>query len=156
MERQAQRDAVARHNAESLSGPSDRRRGRRSRLTEGRQATPRALILRGPCPERDGILNWTTLPEDEHAVMTLDGAGRRTGHDLIIPPNATLLRLPPDSPGLNPVEGVLLYLREQRLSCRVHDGYSATLYAIASAWLQLTPESVRSLRQYPWITQVSK
>src|ERR1700710_3193445 len=59
MERQALRDAVVRYNAESVSGLSDRPRLRRSRLTDGQQATLRGLILRGPDPERDGISSWT-------------------------------------------------------------------------------------------------
>jgi putative transposase len=59
MERQALRDAVVRYNAEGVSGLSDRPRTRRSRLTEGQQATLRALILRGPAPERDGVSSWT-------------------------------------------------------------------------------------------------
>lgn len=59
MERQALRDAVIRYNAEGVSGLSDRPRLRPSRLTEGQQATLRALILRGPDPERDGVSNWT-------------------------------------------------------------------------------------------------
>jgi hypothetical protein len=33
-----------------------------------------------------------TLPEDEHAVMVLDGAGWHTSHDLVIPANVTVLR----------------------------------------------------------------
>ena len=59
MERQALRDAVIRYNAEGVSGLSDRPRLRPSRLTEGQQATLRALILRGPDPERDGASSWT-------------------------------------------------------------------------------------------------
>jgi transposase len=59
MERQALRDAVVRYNAEGVSGLSDRPRTRASRLTEGQQATLRALILRGPDPERDGVSSWT-------------------------------------------------------------------------------------------------
>jgi transposase len=59
MERQALRDAVVRYNAEGVSGLSDRPRLRLSRLTEGQQATLRALILRGPDPERDGVSSWT-------------------------------------------------------------------------------------------------
>ena len=42
-----------------VSGLSDRPRTRPSRLTEGQQAALRALILRGPDPERDGISSWT-------------------------------------------------------------------------------------------------
>ena len=59
MERQALRDAVVRYNAGGVDGLSDRPRIRPSRLTEGEQATLRALILRGPDPERDGVSSWT-------------------------------------------------------------------------------------------------
>ncbi len=50
MERQALRDAVVRYNEEGVDGLSDRPCVRASRLTEGQQATLRALILRGPTP----------------------------------------------------------------------------------------------------------
>ena len=59
MERQALRDAVVRYNAEGVNGLSDRPRTRPSRLTEGQQAALRALILRGPDPQRDGMSSWT-------------------------------------------------------------------------------------------------
>jgi transposase len=59
MERQALRDAVVRYNAEGVSGLSDRPRIRPARLTEGQQATLRALLLRGPNPDRDGVSSWT-------------------------------------------------------------------------------------------------
>jgi DDE superfamily endonuclease len=39
-----------------------------------------------------------TLPEDEHAVMVLDGAGWHTSDQLVVPDNVTLLRLPPPLP----------------------------------------------------------
>jgi transposase len=57
MERQALRDAVGR--ADGIDGLSDRSRPKPSRLTEGQQATLRAMILRGPDPERDGMSGWT-------------------------------------------------------------------------------------------------
>jgi transposase len=59
MERQALRDAVLRYNAEGVDGLTDRPHIRASRLTEGQQAALRALILRGPDPDRDGISSWT-------------------------------------------------------------------------------------------------
>ena len=133
MERQALRDAVMRYNAEGLNGLSDRPRRRRSRLTEGQQAAVRALILRGPDPERDGISAWTRadiarLIEERfghrYHVSSLDGAGWHTSNDLIVPENLLLLRLPPYSPELNPVERVCLYLRERYLSHRIHEGLS--------------------------------
>src|ERR687883_580354 len=60
MERQALRDAVVRHNAEGLAGLRDRPKpGRTPRLTEGEQATLRAVVLRGPDPACDGGGDWT-------------------------------------------------------------------------------------------------
>ena len=97
----------------------------------------------------------TTLPPEEHAVMVLDGAGWHTSHELVVPPNVTLLRLPPYSPELNPVERIWLYLRERYLSHRVHEGYIAIIDAVADAWCKLTPKRLRSLCGYPWIRQVS-
>jgi transposase len=95
-----------------------------------------------------------TLPADEHAVMVLDGAGWHTSNDLEVPTNVSLVRLPPYSPELNPVERVWLYLRERHLSHRVHEGYRDILDAVCHAWCQLTTERLRSLCAYPWITQV--
>ena len=60
MERQALRDAVVRFNAEGVDGLVDRPRpGRQSLLGEGEQAALRALVLRGPDPERSGLSSWT-------------------------------------------------------------------------------------------------
>ncbi|EKV25890.1 Mobile element protein [Caenispirillum salinarum AK4] len=59
MERQALRDAVVRYNAEGLAGLHDRPgRGPKERLSPGEQATLRALVFRGPDPERDGVRRW--------------------------------------------------------------------------------------------------
>lgn len=96
-----------------------------------------------------------TLAEDEHAVVVLDGAGWHTSHDLLVPPNVSLLRLPPYAPELNPVERIWLYLRERHLSHRVHDRSRAIIDAVCAAWCQLTPERIRSLCKYPSIMQVS-
>ena len=94
------------------------------------------------------------LAEDEHAVVVPDGAGWHTSHDLVVPPNVSLLRFPPYSPELNPVARIWLYLRERHLSYRVHDGARAIIDAVCAAWCQLTPERLRSHCEYPWITQV--
>ena len=60
MDRQALRDAVVRFNAEGIAGLVDRPPpGRPPRLSEGEQAALRALVLRGPDPERSGLSSWT-------------------------------------------------------------------------------------------------
>ena len=60
MERQALRDAVIRYNAEGLAGLHDRPKpGRTPTLTQGEQASLRAVILRGPDPVCDGGGDWT-------------------------------------------------------------------------------------------------
>lgn len=59
MDRQTLRDWARRYNAEGVGGLRDRpRAGRPCRLDEGRQATLKALVLRGPRLERDGCVAW--------------------------------------------------------------------------------------------------
>ena len=60
-----------------------------------------------------------TLAPDEHALMVIDGAGWHTSKSLLVPDNITLVRLPPYSPELNPVERIWLFLRERFLSGHV-------------------------------------
>jgi transposase len=54
-----------------------------------------------------------------HAVVLLDQAGWHTSPKLNVPPNISLLALPPKSPELNPTENVWQYLRDNWLSNRV-------------------------------------
>ncbi len=94
------------------------------------------------------------LAADEHAVMVMDQAGWHTAHALAVPDNVTLVRLPPYSPELNPVERVWLYLRERHLSHRLLAGYDAIVDALCAAWNQLTPERLNTLTNYPYLNQV--
>jgi transposase len=56
MDRQTLRDWVIRFNAEGVEGLRDQARaGRPTRMTEGQQATLKAIVLRGPDPERDRV-----------------------------------------------------------------------------------------------------
>jgi transposase len=60
MDRQTLRDWVIRFNAAGVEGLGDRpRSGRRPFLGEGQMAAFKALVLRGPDPERDGVSSWT-------------------------------------------------------------------------------------------------
>ena len=94
------------------------------------------------------------VPAGTHAVLVLDRAGWRVSADLVVPPDLTLVRLPPYSPELNSVERVWLYLRERWLSHRVLEGgYEAVVDAACAAWNALRAEvgRLRSLTNYPWL-----
>ena len=97
------------------------------------------------------------LPGDVHAVLVLDRAGWHGAKALAVPPNVTLVPLPPYSPELNPVERVWLYLRERFLSLRVFADYRAIVDACCDAWNRLVadPGRLRSLCDQPWIRIVS-
>jgi transposase len=53
-----------------------------------------------------------------------------------VPPNVTLVPLPPYSPELNPVERIWLYLRERFLSLRAFRDYRAVVDACCDTWNQ--------------------
>jgi len=60
MNRQSLRDWAHRFNAAGIEGLHDRpHTGRPSRLSDGQQAAFKALVLRGPDIERDGVSSWT-------------------------------------------------------------------------------------------------
>jgi DDE superfamily endonuclease len=94
------------------------------------------------------------IPRGTRAVLVLDGAGWHVSGDPAVPANLSLVRLPPRSPELNPVETVWLYLRERWLSHRVlAGGYAAVLEAACAAWnaLLAEPGRLRSLTSFPWL-----
>jgi hypothetical protein len=94
------------------------------------------------------------LPAGTHAALVLDGAGWHVSPDLEVPTNLTLIRLPPYSPELNPVERVWEHLRDRWLSHRLlAGGYEAVRDAACVAWnaLLAEPGRLRSLTSFPWL-----
>ena len=81
-----------------------------------------------------------TIPADTHVVMVLDQAGWHGARALVVPPNLTLVPLPPYLPELNPVERLWLYLRQRYLSHRLLDDYEAVIDACCHAWTALAQE----------------
>ena len=62
MDRQTLRDWVIRYNRGGPAGLSDDwGDGRPCRLTEGQQATLKAIVLQGPDPETDGVSAWRLI-----------------------------------------------------------------------------------------------
>jgi transposase len=96
-----------------------------------------------------------TLADNVHVALVLDGAGWH-GKSLRVPTSITLVKLPPYSPELNPVERVWLYLKERFLSLRLLNDYDAIVLAAARAWRRLLRQTGRiaSLTAFPWIMRV--
>ena len=69
-----------------------------------------------------------------HAVIVMDNAGWHLAKDLIIPLNITLIKLPPYSPELNPMEQVFQQLRKLKLSNACYKGYKEIDEACVDAW----------------------
>ena len=92
-----------------------------------------------------------TLAPDDHAVLVLDNAGWHVGKAVNVPPNVTLLFLPPYSPELNPVERLWAWLRSHCLSNRVYADYDELLRETDRAWLTLDEPTIRSVCACPWI-----
>lgn len=88
MDRQTLRDWVIRFNAEGVEGLRDRpKSGRPTWLGAGQLASLRALVLRGPDPERDGVSTWRAkdlcrIVEDRFGVAYSENGMLRLLHDL--------------------------------------------------------------------------
>ena len=89
---------------------------------------------------------------DAHGVVILDGAGWHDSEGLEIPENLSLIKLPPYSPELNPVERVWHYLRSHWLSLRVFGGLAEIFDACVDAWNRFANDSalIASLCHVDW------
>lgn len=90
---------------------------------------------------------------DEHCVMLLDGAGWHKANDLVIPPNMTLVPLPPYSPETNPAEHIWEYIRENDIRNQVFADLDQVMDSVETSLRRLhtTPDVVRSMTAFPWI-----
>ena len=65
----------------------------------------------------------TEVAPGAHAVLLIDQAGWHLSSRLVVPPNITLVALPPKCPELNPVENVWQFMRDNWLSNRIFTSY---------------------------------
>ena len=72
------------------------------------------------------------VPEGRHAFVVVDGASWHQ-EDLNLS-NVTLLKLPPYSPQLNPVERIWEWLKQKWLSNRSYKNYKEIVDACCEAW----------------------
>ena len=89
-----------------------------------------------------------------HAALLLDGAGYHTAKELKVPPNITLVPLPPYAPELNPMENVWEYLRGNKLAITVFDSYDDILNVTCNAWMffENDKERIVSIAGRSWAT----
>ncbi len=87
-----------------------------------------------------------------HAVLFVDQAGWHTTGKLVIPPNITLLLLPPRSPELNPVENIWQFMRDNWLSNRVFKSHDDIVTLCCEAWKKLIdqPWKIMSIGRRKW------
>lgn len=87
-----------------------------------------------------------------HAVLLLDQAGWHGSAKLVVPPNITLMPLPPRCPELNPVENVWQFMRDNWLSNRIFQSYDDIIDHCCFAWNKLVeqPWRIRSLGLRQW------
>ncbi len=81
------------------------------------------------------------VPVGRHAVVIVDGAAWHT--DTLNVHNVTLVKLPPYSPELNPVEHVWLWLKQKCLSNRTYENYEAIVEACCHTWSQFAKDTAR-------------
>ena len=123
-------------------------------------ANPQAcgLILRNlfrvkpPTPlltQRTQSLGRSILRKARHynGRLLWGGADFHTAHDLRVPSNVTLIKLPPYSPELNGIENLWHYLRSHFWSNRTYADYDDLFEVAESTWCEncLNPELIKSV-----------
>jgi hypothetical protein len=78
-----------------------------------------------------------------HAVLLLDQAGWHLSSQVEVPPNITLLPLPPKCPELNVMENVWQFMRDNWLSNRIFPAYDAIVAHCCHAWNKLVDQPWR-------------
>ncbi len=76
----------------------------------------------------------SSLDDGKHALIVLDGAGWHRSKDLEIPANVSLLRLPPYSPELNPIETLFSVLKHRRFANRVFESTEHVRKTVTEVW----------------------
>ncbi len=90
---------------------------------------------------------------EERIVMVVDCAGWHRSAALNIPSNIVLMKLPPYSPELNPVEHLWDDLREKSFGNLIFDSMKTLEKHLATALkkFEMEAERVKSIVAWPWI-----
>jgi transposase len=87
-----------------------------------------------------------------HAALLVDQAGWHLSQKLVVPPNITIVPLPPKCPELNAIENVWQFMRDNWLSNRVFQSHRDILDHCCHAWNKLIdrPWRIMSLGLRDW------
>lgn len=88
---------------------------------------------------------------ERHIVLVLDNAGWHTTEKLLIPPNITLLPLPPYTPELNVIERLWHWIKSHEFGNRIYPDYESLLEEVARMWSGLSEERIRSVCSSSWL-----
>ncbi len=78
-----------------------------------------------------------------HAVVIMDGAGWHTAEVADNFDNLSILKIPPYSPELNPIEQVWDWMRQQSLANQAFKGYDDIVEQVCEAWNDFIKSSKR-------------
>ena len=92
------------------------------------------------------------LDQRTASTYIFDQAGWHVSAKLIVPPNITLVPLPPKCPELNPIENVWQYMRANWLSDRIFEAYDDIVDHCSDAWNKLAarPWTIMSIGMRDW------
>jgi len=90
---------------------------------------------------------------EEYIVMVVDGAPCHRSGSLEVPENMKLVKQPPYSPQLNPVEHLWDEMKEKWFNNRTFDSMNAVEDQMVTALLTLEADSkrIQDMSQFPWI-----
>lgn len=96
-------------------------------------------------------------PEGRYAVVVMDGAGWHTDELADELNNLCLVKIPPYSPELNPIEQVWQWLRQNELANRCFKGYEDIVNSCSDAWNSFIDNSERVIKlcSRDWINLTS-
>jgi transposase len=94
---------------------------------------------------------------DRHAVVIMDGASWHQHYLANDFDNLSIIKLPPYSPELNPVEQVWQWMRQNEIANRCFDGYEDIVNQCEKAWNRFREDKCRVTKPCyrDWISLIS-
>ena len=84
--------------------------------------------------------------DGRHAVIIMDGAGWHSDDIDSDFNNLTMIKLPPYSPELNPIEQVWSWLRQHHLANKCFTGFDSIVDAVCDAWNDFVSDANRVIK----------